>query len=84
MTSNEEAQYIGDDLALIKQGAKIIHWVDESSLPMKVFMPDGKEIEGLVEKSIASEVDNVVQLERFGFARLERSDRGFYAYFGHK
>lgn len=82
--SNEEAKYIGDDLSIIKKGAGIVHWVGEDTLPMSVLMPNGDEKKGFAEKQIENEVGKVVQLERFGFVRLEREDMGLTAYFGHK
>jgi hypothetical protein len=43
-------------------------------------MPSGKDIEGLVEP-MKIEVDEVVQFERFGFARKDSED---FFYFAHE
>lgn len=68
---DEQAVYMGNDIAAIKQGYKIIHWVSKDSVPMTVLMPDGTRAKGFGEKAILNEKGNVVQLERFGFVRIE-------------
>lgn len=65
------ADCVGNDISAIKQGYKIIHWVPEDSIPMTVLMPDGTKAVGLGERGLLSEKGNVVQLERFGFVRIE-------------
>lgn len=65
------AEYAGNDLSVVKRGVKIIHWVPPMSLKAKVLMPSGEIIEGLAEMSIRNEVENIIQLERFGFVRVE-------------
>ena len=66
----------GDHKDALENDAEFIHWVPEESHKGTVRMPDGEDIEGLVEpKEI--EVDEVVQFERFGFARKD-SENVFY------
>jgi len=79
-----KAAYAGNDIAAIKQGYKIIHWVQEGSVPMEVLMPDGSKASGLGEKGLLREVGNVVQLERFGFARVESAGEKIVAVFAHR
>ncbi len=58
------------------RGSKIIHWLPaEENLKAEVFMPDHKLIEGLIEKNVDKiKIDEVVQLERFGFVKLDHLD----------
>jgi glutamyl-tRNA synthetase len=61
-----------------------IQWLAEG-VPMKVVMPDGSIIEGLGERTLleASRGD-IVQLERFGFARIDDIAPELKAYFAHR
>ena len=70
-------------MTFIKEGAKIIHWVGPDAVPARVHMPDGKVIEGLVEKAALNSINEVVQFERFGFVRLEKKEI-LEGYFAHK
>ncbi|MFB2623562.1 glutamate--tRNA ligase [Methanothermobacter marburgensis] len=66
--------------------AAMIHWVPaESALKAVVVMPDASEIEGVIEGDASElEVDDVVQLERFGFARVDSSGERLVFYYAHK
>ena len=81
---NGKARYAGNDISAIKQGYKIIHWVAEGSVPTTVLMPDGTRACGFAEKGLLAERGNVVQLERFGFARIESVDKAIVAVFAHR
>lgn len=61
-----------------------IQWISDG-IPMRVLMPDGGMSEGLGEGNLrAAEVGEVVQLERFGFARMDAVGNDITAYFAHK
>jgi len=62
-----------------------IHWVDHG-VAMRLVMPDGSEAKGLAEPSVASlKVDDVIQFERVGFARIDHVSRSeVRAYFAHR
>ncbi len=62
-----------------------IQWVCKG-LPMRVVMPDGVVAEGLAERNLASaSAGDVVQLERFGFVRIDAVDEdGVTAYYAHR
>ncbi len=79
-----EFKYIGNDLDIIKQGVKILHWAGSDNIRTEVHMPNGDVIKGIVEKDAMSSIDKVVQFERFGFLRLEKGDDGITGYFAHK
>lgn len=74
-----EAVYAeGDHRTAIEEDADIIHWLPENAGKGKVYMPDGSETGGLVENAKFEE-EEVIQFERFGFARCEDSeDRKFF------
>jgi len=64
-----------------------VHWVPaEDNLKAEVVMPDASVLKGLAEPSCADlKVDDVVQLERFGFARVDEVSEGkIRFYFAHK
>lgn len=60
-------------------GRRFIHWLpaDETqTIPAEIRMPDGTLKKGVLEKNILSErPGTVVQLERFGFARIDTVDK---------
>jgi glutamyl-tRNA synthetase len=61
-----------------------IQWLAEG-VPMKVVMPDGSVIDGLGENALLeAHVDDIVQLERFGFVRLDSIVPELKAYFAHR
>jgi len=77
-------EYLGNDLAILKEGVPILQWVCESTaLDMIVQMPDGTDITGLAEPGVKERKGRVIQFERFGFIRLDEKEDGV-AYFLHK
>ena len=61
----------------------IIHWAPDNGIRVRVRKPECVE-EGIGEPLIASELDNVVQFERYGFVRIDSvSDSVVVAYFTH-
>ncbi|MDI3483541.1 MAG: glutamyl-tRNA synthetase [Methanobacteriaceae archaeon] len=69
-----------------KHNAKIIHWVPmEDNIPANVIMPNTKIIEGLLEPAAKKlKTDQIVQLERFGFARVDKTNQKTIFYYTHK
>lgn len=63
-----------------------IHWVSHGGVQAHVVMPTGFESRGLAEPAVASlKVDDVVQFERVGFARVDHvSHAEVRAYFAHR
>jgi glutamyl-tRNA synthetase len=84
LLSKEEAEYIGDDLTILKEGAKIIHWVGKDSIQTKLYMPDGTVKEGLSEHIFEKDLGKVVQFERLGFVSVEKKEDVYEAYFLHR
>ena len=81
---HEGARYAGTDLSVLKKGVKVVQWVDQSSVPLEILMPDGSISSGRVEKALLTEKGATVQLERFGFVRLHRQDGRVAAVFSHR
>ena len=67
-----------------KSKGKIIHWVPIDGISVKVHSSYG-DIEGIGEHGIATELDKIVQFERFGFCRVDAVDKEIVeVYFAHK
>ena len=83
-TSPLTAKFIGTGMELVKkEKARIIHWAPPDGVKVKVLAPDG-EYEGVGEAGIVTQLNMVVQFERFGFVRIDSVDDGVVAYFTHK
>jgi glutamyl-tRNA synthetase len=75
-----KAEYCGNELSVLKEGAKIIHWLGAERAPFKVQMDDGSWREGLVEPAALEELGKTVQFERFGYVRIGKETEGYYAH----
>ncbi|MDR2873478.1 MAG: glutamate--tRNA ligase [Methanobrevibacter sp.] len=67
--------------------ARIIQWVPTNeNINVEVVMPDNTSVQGLSEISVKDlEVGEIVQFERFGFARLDKKEKDKLTfYFAHK
>jgi glutamyl-tRNA synthetase len=87
LASPLEAKYIGDELSILKEGVKIIHWVTLDGIPTEVQLENGEWKRGVAERGAGEEVGKVVQFERFGFVRLDRWDgeqRKLVGYYAHR
>ena len=78
------AKYAGNDLAVLKQGVQIVHWVPEESLEAEVLMTDGSVKTGLAETGIRDALGKVVQLERFAYVMVEQVTPKVRCVFTHK
>jgi glutamyl-tRNA synthetase len=86
LSSRDEAHYAGDSLAEAREyQAPIIQWLpEEEQLPCILHTPQGDQ-KGVCEPRVATEIGNVVQFERIGFARIDRvTEEGVEAYFAHR
>jgi len=68
---NETMHWAGNDLSVLKEGVKIIHWAPIDGLRAETMMPDGTKRTGVAEPLVRRAKGKVVQLERFGFAVVE-------------
>ncbi|WP_101298198.1 glutamate--tRNA ligase [Halegenticoccus soli] len=80
-------EYAGDDIdAVREEGVDVIHWVPaDGAVPVTMRTPDG-DVTGRAEPDFAeTEVDEVVQFERVGFARVDaHGEDGSVVYFAHR
>jgi len=69
-----------------KAKAQLIHWVPiGDDMPCQVVMPDATTAEGIAESACKNlKPDEIVQFERFGFARIDRVNSKLTAYYAHK
>ena len=77
-------QFDGNDLSALKEGVRIVHWVPEESAEAEVLMTDGSSRKGLAEVGLSTASGDVVQLERFGFVRVEEASPRIRCVFAHK
>ncbi len=75
----EGARYVeGDHTVAVEKDAPIIHWVASDAEAATVTMPDNSRVEGRIEDADIGD-DEIVQFERFGFARCDNSaENSFY------
>jgi len=69
-----------------KLGAPLIHWIPaDTGIPCEVVMPDALLAKGIAEDTCEKLRPNeIVQFERFGFARIDRPGKKLTAYFTHR
>jgi len=69
-----------------KAKAQLIHWVPiGDDVPCQVIMPDATTAEGIAENACKNlKPDEIVQFERFGFARVDSVNSKLTAYYAHK
>jgi len=67
-------------------GAPLIHWLPSTGgVSCSVMMPDGTFVNGLAEETLRGvSADRVVQLERFGFVRVDEAGKRIVVFFAHK
>ena len=80
----ERAKYAGNDLAVLKEGVRIVHWVPEGSPEAEVLMTDGTVKNGFAERGIRDALGKVVQLERFAYVMVEQVSPTIRCVFTHK
>lgn len=78
----KEAEFISRK---IKKEAQKIQWVSEPNVKIKVIMPDGREKTAIAEPDIKKvKANDLIQLQRIGFARVDKADKDIVLYFAHK
>jgi len=85
LKTQELAEFIGQDLSVLKTGAKNIQWVHPAhNLETLVHMPDGTDLSGKCEVMTKDSAGKVIQFERFGFVRIEDHGGKIVGWFTHK
>jgi glutamyl-tRNA synthetase len=69
-----------------KLNAPLIHWIPaDTGIPCEVVMPDASVAKGIADDTCKKLHSNeIVQFERFGFARIDSLDKKLTAYFTHR
>ena len=69
-----------------KANAPLIHWIPiGGGIPCEVVMPDNSVAKGIAEDNCKTlSVNDIIQFERFGFARVDQLNKKLTAYFGHR
>lgn len=81
------ARFLGESYEEAKKlGAPLIHWIPfGSGIPCEVVMPDASLAKGIAEEACSKlEPNEIVQFQRFGFARIDDVNEKLSAYFAHK
>jgi glutamyl-tRNA synthetase len=80
-------EYVGDDISAVREeGVPVIHWVPaDDTVSVRMRTPDG-DVTGEAEPAFAdADVDEVIQFERVGFARVDaHSDDESVVYWTHE
>lgn len=84
----QDSEYISDSLEDAQdKHARIIQWIPtQDAIHATVIMPDNSKVEGYIEADADKiKVDDIVQLERFGFARADeiKDDGEIIFYYAH-
>jgi glutamyl-tRNA synthetase len=62
-----------------------IHWVSEKNVKIKIVMPDGSVKEAIAEPDVMDlNKDDLIQIYRTGFCRVDKPGRDMVLYFAHK
>ena len=76
-----EAEFQGLELADVSK----VQWVSASAVEVEVIKPDNSREFGLAEPAVAGlKVDEILQLERFGFVRIDAVRPKLVAVYGHR
>jgi glutamyl-tRNA synthetase len=69
----------------VKMEIQKIQWVPKENVKIKLIMPDGTSREGMAESSIKGlKVNQLIQLVRIGFCRVDKADKDIALYYAHK
>jgi glutamyl-tRNA synthetase len=83
--TRDALEYTGDDIdAVREEDVPVVHWAPaDGGVPLRLRTMDG-DVEGVAEPDFAdADVDDVVQFERIGFARVDAHGDESVAYFAH-
>ncbi len=85
---HEDDGFVGTDdtIDIVREGSvPVIHWVPAAeSIPLTLRTPDG-DITGQAEPTLTDvTVDDMIQFERVGFARIDRATPEYIAYYAHR
>ena len=82
-----QASFISESYEEVrKTKSQLIHWIPVGEdMPCQIVMPDATVAEGIAESACKQlKPNNVIQFERFGFARIDKFNMKLTAYYAHK
>jgi glutamyl-tRNA synthetase len=85
--TDEGFEYVGDDVTVVREeDVSVVHWAPATGGVSLRLRTMDRDVVGVAEPDVAeAAVDEVVQFERVGFARIDaRSDDETVAYFAHE
>ncbi|MBS1263508.1 MAG: Glutamate--tRNA ligase [Methanonatronarchaeales archaeon] len=74
------ANYVGNDLSILKDGVPILQWLPADSPETRVLKPDGDDSGALEPAAADLKVGDIVQFERYGFCRLDEVSPPVFCY----
>lgn len=78
----EDAKFVSEE---VKFETQKIQWVPEKHVKIKIIMPDGNVKEGIAEMNVKKlKVNQLIQLVRVGFCRVDKVDKDIVLYYSHK
>lgn len=78
----KDAKFISSE---IKFESQKIQWVPQKNVKIKIVMPDASIKEGIAEQNVKKlKVNQLVQLVRIGFCRVDKVDKDIVLYYSHK
>lgn len=78
----KNSKFVSDN---IKIDSPKVHWVSKPHVKIKIIMPDGEVKNAIAEPDIRkSKVDDLIQLVRVGFCRVDKGEKDIVLYFAHK
>ncbi|MFB6111354.1 MAG: glutamate--tRNA ligase [Halobacteriaceae archaeon] len=84
--TRDALEYTGDDIDVVRSGpVDVVHWVPAADgVPVQLRTPDG-DVDGIAEPGLTDHaVDDVIQFERVGFARIDAQDHDpVVCYYAH-
>ncbi|MFB6298166.1 MAG: glutamate--tRNA ligase [Salinirussus sp.] len=83
--TRDALEFTGEDIEVVRSGeVDVVHWVPaEVSVPTTLRTPEG-DVEGYAEPGVVDyAVDDLLQFERVGFARLDAVGDEVVAYYAH-
>jgi glutamyl-tRNA synthetase len=77
-----ESTFISKEISLDIQK---IHWCSEPNLKIKIVMPNGKTVRAIGEPEMKKlKKDEIIQMPRVGFARVDKEYKDIILYYTHK
>lgn len=79
---DDEPKFVSRDISL---SIPKIHWCSEPNINLKIVMPDGNIKEAIGEVEIKNlKKDQIIQMPRVGFARIDKPYKDIILYYTHK